>query len=665
MKRYVILATVLCLLTVAGCKTPPSNKEPEPSIPATPIEDNAVKTPAEEPAVSPDQASNPVVEEPAKPAAIPQPEPDKTPVAMAPPPEDPQPKPKAKKSPPKTTPAAKTPAKKPAATPKKQDDKAAAAKTPAKKPAATPKKQDDKTAATKTPAKPAATPKKQDDKAAAAKTPAKKPAATPKKQDDKAAAKTPAKPAATPKEQDDKAATAAKTPAKPAAAPKKQDDKTVAAKTPAKPAATPQKQDDKAAAAKTPAKPAATPKEQDDKTAAATTPTKKPAATPKKQDDKTVAAKTPAQKPVATPKKQDDKAATAKTPAKKPAATPKKQDDKAATAKTPAKKPAATPKKQDDKAATAAKTPAKPAATPKKQDDTAATATKTPAKPVEKPKSPTLPAASAVITDVACLVEQADASFVSKKHTGRGKMYVTVLAKYKGELAEQDFQEAQILSPADTWHIDAQTARNLIEIDKKSKLLLLKHLAAGSGEGSVALGNWDISITLQGQKPFEKRIQIDGIGASDSDSADRIKRKMQNGQRFYIVPTVMEFNEQPALHTPVIQSVSRDNDTIEIVFSIDDERVKNGYFYFDVPGEQYYRDSGSLIDAGGLPVNGCRSFSVDGKQCQYVLRKDDSNKAWFDKAERCFFVVSDINRVAAPGKEQHRSISAAATVVKK
>ena len=521
MKRYVILATVLCLLTVAGCKTPPSNKEPEPSIPATPIEDNAVKTPAEEPAVSPDQASNPVVEEPAKPAAIPQPEPDKTPVAMAPPPEDPQPKPKAKKSPPKTAPAAKTPAKKPAATPKKQDDKAAA-KTPAKKPAVTPKKQDDK--------------------AAAAKTPAKKPAATPKKQDDKAAA------------------------------------------------------------AKTPAKPAATPKEQDDKTAAATTPTKKPAATPKKQDDKTVAAKTPA------------------------------------------KKPAAAPKKQDDKAATAAKTPAKPA---------------------EKPKSPTLPAASAVITDVACLVEQADASFVSKKHTGRGKMYVTVLAKYKGELAEQDFQEAQILSPADTWHIDAQTARNLIEIDKKSKLLLLKHLAAGSGEGSVALGNWDISITLQGQKPFEKRIQIDGIGASDSDSADRIKRKMQSGQRFYIVPTVMEFNEQPALHTPIIQSVSRDNDTIEIMFSIDDERVKNGYFYFDVPGEQYYRDSGSLIDAGGLPVNGCRSFSVDGKQCQYVLRKDDSNKDWFDKAERCFFVVSDINRVAAPGKEQHRSISAAAAVVKK
>ena len=623
MKRYVILATVLCLLTVAGCKTPPSNKEPEPSIPATPIEDNAVKTPAEEPAVSPDQASNPVVEEPAKPAAIPQPEPDKTPVAMAPPPEAPQPKPKAKKAPPKTAPAAKPPAKKPAVTPKKQDGKAAAAKTPAKKPAATPKKQDDK--------------------AAAAKTPAKKPAATPKKQDDKTAA--------------------AKTPAKPAVTPKKQDDKAAAAKTPAKPAATPKKQDDKAAAAKTPAKPAATPKEQDDKAAAAKTPAKKPAATPKKQDDKTAAAKTPA-KPAATAKKQDDKAAAAKTPAK-PAATPKKQDDKAAAAKTPAKKPAATPKKQDDKAATA-KTPAKkPAATPKKQDDTAATATKTPAKPVEKPKSPTLPAASAVITDVACLVEQADASFVSKKHTGRGKMYVTVLAKYKGELAEQDFQEAQILSPADTWHIDAQTARNLIEIDKKSKLLLLKHLAAGSGEGSVALGNWDISITLQGQKPFEKRIQIDGIGASDSDSADRIKRKMQSGQRFYIVPTVMEFNEQPALHTPVIQSVSRDNDTIEIVFSIDDERVKNGYFYFDVPGEQYYRDSGSLIDAGGLPVNGCRSFSVDGKQCQYVLRKDGSNKDWFDKAERCFFVVSDINRVAAPGKEQHRSISAAATVVKK
>ena len=34
--------------------------------------------------------------------------------------------------------------------------------------------------------------------------------------------------------------------------------------------------------------------------------------------------------------------------------------------------------------------------------------------------------------------------------------------------------------------------------------------------------------------------------------------------------------------------------------------------------EKYYKDSGSMIDASGKPVNGCRAFSKDGKECRYT-----------------------------------------------
>ena len=129
-----------------------------------------------------------------------------------------------------------------------------------------------------------------------------------------------------------------------------------------------------------------------------------------------------------------------------------------------------------------------------------------------------------------------------------------------------------------------------------------------------------------------------------------------------VVPVVQAAGEQAALEFPVIQSVSRDAETIEIIFSINDERVKNAYFYFDIPDEEYYRDSGSMIDPAGQPVNGCRVFSTDGKKCQYILRKDENNKVWFNKATRCFLVVSDVNRVASPWEEHHRTIGAAAQI---
>lgn len=298
--------------------------------------------------------------------------------------------------------------------------------------------------------------------------------------------------------------------------------------------------------------------------------------------------------------------------------------------------------------------------------DTQATQTADESETVEKSDTESLYTASAQITDISLLIEQADASFVSKQQTSNGKMFVTMLAKYTDDLTAQDLQEVSLVSPADVWTLEEKNAKSLIEINKKDKLLMLKHLSAGEGEGSIALGKWVASITLAGQKPFEKELNVTGIGgqsvtiAADKPAKGKAKKKVLP----LIVPAAKAENEQQALAMPVIHSASRDADTIEIIFSINDSRVKNAYFYFDVPDEEYYRDSGSMIDATGKPVNGCRSFSLGGKKCQYVLRKDASNNDWFDKAARCFLVVSDINRVASPWEERHRTVSAASPITK-
>ena len=386
---------------------------------------------------------------------------------------------------------------------------------------------------------------------------------------------------------------------------------------------------------------------------------------------KTTTAKQDAAK--ATTAKQDTaKATTAKQDAAK-ATTAKQDTAKATTAKQDAAK--ATTTKQDTAKATTTKQDAAKATTAKqeaakasttKQDTAKATPAKQPEskKIEEKSKESAVHTATAQITDISWMIEQADASFVSKQHKGKGKIFVTMLAKYKGDLTAEDFKEALFASPTDVWEIDEKSAKNLIEINKKDKLLMLKHLAAGEDEGSAALGKWFASITLAGQKPFEKELNVTGIGgetvAEDKDAKEAAKAKAIP----LIVPSAKAENEQQALITPVIQSVSRDADTIEIIFSVSDPRVKNAYFYFDVPGEEYYRDSGSMVDATGKPVNGCRSFSTDGKKCQYVLRKDASNKDWFDKATQCFLVVSDVNRIASPWEERYRTISAASRITK-
>ncbi len=326
-----------------------------------------------------------------------------------------------------------------------------------------------------------------------------------------------------------------------------------------------------------------------------------------------------------------------------------KQSAKAAPQKTPTKEP---DQKGTSQKASAAKTD-----TPKQSAKAAPQKTPT--------KEPTSHTAAAQITDIIWMIEQADASFVSKQHKGDGKMFVTMFAKYKGDLTAQDFQEAFFASPADLWSLDEKNAKGLLEINKKDNLLTLKHLAAGEGVGAAALGKWFASVTLAGQKPFEKELNVTGIGgqAVTAGAADKTSKEKSKKVSF-IVPVATAANEQQALAFPVIHSVSRDADTIEIIFSIKDSRVKNAYFYFDVPGEEYYRDSGSMIDATGKPVNGCRSFSTDGKKCQYILRKDASNQDWFGKATQCFLVVSDINRVASPWEERHRTISAASRIAK-
>ena len=399
---------------------------------------------------------------------------------------------------------------------------------------------------------------------------------------------------------------------------------------------------------------------------------------PKKAEPQKAEAKTPTQAPAqkVTPQKataQSGGASKNKTvsqaknaPQAKNAQTkPAKQDpaqQKTANSKATAEnnKKSTSPdaaKKEAPKTAASAKQNAAGKTAPAKQSENKKGETKT--------KESAAHTAAGQITDIIWMIEQADASFVSKQHKGDGKMFVTMFAKYKGDLTAQDFQEAFFASPADLWSLDEKNAKGLLEINKKDNLLTLKHLAAGEGVGAAALGKWFASVTLAGQKPFEKELNVTGIGgqAVTAGAADKTSKEKSKKVSF-IVPVATAANEQQALAFPVIHSVSRDADTIEIIFSIKDSRVKNAYFYFDVPGEEYYRDSGSMIDATGKPVNGCRSFSTDGKKCRYILRKDASNQDWFGKATQCFLVVSDINRVASPWEERHRTISAASRIAK-
>ncbi|UTC67105.1 MULTISPECIES: hypothetical protein [unclassified Treponema] len=274
------------------------------------------------------------------------------------------------------------------------------------------------------------------------------------------------------------------------------------------------------------------------------------------------------------------------------------------------------------------------------------------------------------INSVTWMIERLDTSIWNGTLKGNGEMFVSFFIKYDGSFDTNDVRKLLVESPVDMWILNAAQLEKITEIDDKAKIASVKRLQCGLGAGSVALGKWKFTLTDVNGNKYEQILDITGFEKKAQDKT--IEAKAEEGSLAdveapkeeikMIVPQVSAKNEIAALSVPVIKSVSKDSDSIEIFFSVNDERVKNGYFWFDVPGEKYYKDSGSMVDASGKPVNGCRVFSKDGKDCRYILRKDDSNSEWFNKITACFFVVSDTNRVSSPWEERNRAVSAKAEV---
>lgn len=256
------------------------------------------------------------------------------------------------------------------------------------------------------------------------------------------------------------------------------------------------------------------------------------------------------------------------------------------------------------------------------------------------------------------VIEQLDPSIWPEPLEGSSKMFISFSLEYSGSFKETDIEKLVVESPSDYWVVDGEELNKFIDYNRTH--IMFNRLQCGEGSGRAALGDWTVTLTMKkNSHKIEKKINIMGFEASDTDNSGKESFAEETK---YIVPKASAKNEVSALTSPVIKSVSRDSDTIEIFFSVSDSRVKNGYFWFDVPGEKYYKDSGSMIDASGNPVNGCRKFSIDGKECHLVLRKDKDNEEWFDKASACYFVVSDMNRVADPWEEKIRSVSAKAVI---
>lgn len=244
------------------------------------------------------------------------------------------------------------------------------------------------------------------------------------------------------------------------------------------------------------------------------------------------------------------------------------------------------------------------------------------------------------------VIDQVEPTFWAKPLKISNKMFISFSLEYKGKFDLGVVESLVIDSPNDYYIIEGEDIQKVIEVDKET--INCKRLPCGKGEGRVGLGEWVITITLKNGEKIVKTPIINGFQNMEIDKKASTK---------YIVPQAKFKNEISALAIPKIKSVSRDEDSIEVFFSISDSRVKNGYFWFDVPGEKHYRDAGSMVDGKGNPVNGCRKFSIDGSMCRYILRRDADNAEWFDKATACCFVVSEVNRVVDPWNERIRSIS--------
>ncbi len=252
---------------------------------------------------------------------------------------------------------------------------------------------------------------------------------------------------------------------------------------------------------------------------------------------------------------------------------------------------------------------------------------------------------------ISWVIERIEPSFWPQELEFSETMFITLFLPISENITLQDIESIMIYSPMDFWTLNSENIANVAEIENDKNRLVLKRLQ--SADGAIPIGEWNIKFKMKGQEAVSQQITVTSIDGEQSSGNSEGPKKI-----VYIVPESSSENEVSALAVPEIKSVSRDSDSIEIIFSVNDKRVKNGYFWFDVPGEKYYKDSGSMIDASGSPVNGCRKFSVDGKECRYILRKDAENSQWFNKIIAVHFVASDTNRVQSPWEEQYRSVSA-------
>lgn len=250
------------------------------------------------------------------------------------------------------------------------------------------------------------------------------------------------------------------------------------------------------------------------------------------------------------------------------------------------------------------------------------------------------------IGNLSWIIDQVEPEFWAKDLKMKNKMFISFALEYQGKFDFSALQSLVIDAPSDYYIIEGDDLKKVLEVEKDK--ILCKRLPCGRGEGKVGLGEWIFTMTLKNGKKIVKTSQVYVFQNNDETSKTK---------RAYIVPKAQFKNEISALDVPKILSVSKDEDSIEIYFSVNDSRVKNGYFWFDVPGEKDYRDAGSVVDGKGNPVNGCRKFSTDGAKCRFILRRDAENAEWFDKATACCFVVSDVNRVTDPWNERIRSIS--------
>lgn len=319
--------------------------------------------------------------------------------------------------------------------------------------------------------------------------------------------------------------------------------------------------------------------------------------------------------------------------------------------------------------------------TPPKKTETAPT----PAAPAESTEAAEPSSETAVLDDIkigelSWIVEQIAPSFWPKPLDSKSTMFVTFHMPVSRQVDVSTIQQIRVIAPKSFWVLEGETLKNVVEMNTKDMKLVIKRLHCSMGE--VPLGDWKVDLTLTDGSSASATVTVNGLqedAAKNTDEAPKTtdtsadssgqppeepKSKEAKDKITYLVPLAKTKNQITTLALPVIKSVSRESDNIEILFSVNDKRVKNGYFWFDVPGEKYYTDSGSMVDASGNPVNGCRKFSTDGKECRYILRRNAENASWFSKITAIYFVVSDVNRVESPWEERIRSVSEKAVIKK-